>query len=109
MGSAAVKRPENGGRQLFSFARLPGLRPQAFVAGLLAHRLDRETQVLAAVRDGCTSIGQIVLRLYADVDQRLHQPAARSVLAHLGKLADEGRIVVVPAGPARLDSAFLAV
>jgi glyoxylase-like metal-dependent hydrolase (beta-lactamase superfamily II) len=84
-------------------------RPQAFVAGLLAHRLDREAQVLAAVREGCTSIGQIVLRLYADVDQRLHQPAARSVLAHLGKLADEGRIVVVPAGPARLDSAFLAV
>jgi glyoxylase-like metal-dependent hydrolase (beta-lactamase superfamily II) len=84
-------------------------RPHEFVGGLLAHRLDREAQVLAAIRDGCSSIGPIVLRLYADVDQRLHQPAARSVLAHLGRLADAGQIVIVPAGPPRLDSTFLAV
>ena len=81
----------------------------AFVSGLVAHRLDRERQVLDAVRDGCTTIGAIVLRLYADVDQRLHKPAGRSVLAHLGKLVDDGRIVMVDGGPPRLDSTFVAV
>jgi bifunctional N-acetylglucosamine-1-phosphate-uridyltransferase/glucosamine-1-phosphate-acetyltransferase GlmU-like protein len=36
----------------------------------------------------------MVARMYADVDKRLHPAAARSVLAHLIQLADEGRVVV---------------
>ncbi len=84
----------------------PIVEPATFVSGLVAHRVDRERQVLEAVRDGCTTIGSIVLRLYTDVDQRLHKPAGRSVLAHLAKLVDDGRIVVVDGGPPRLDSVF---
>ncbi len=84
-------------------------RPREFVDGLIAHRLDREQQVLAAVRDGCDSVSQIVLRLYTDVDPRLHQPAARSVLAHLAKLVDDGRAVAASGGRPRLDSVFAAV
>jgi glyoxylase-like metal-dependent hydrolase (beta-lactamase superfamily II) len=81
-------------------------RAQEFVGGLLAHRLDREDQVLAAVRDGCGTVAEIVLRLYTDVDPRLRQPAGRSVLAHLGKLAIDGLVVAQPPGPPRLDSSY---
>ncbi len=83
-------------------------RPREFVTGLLEHRLDRENQVLAAVRDGCATVAEIVLRLYTDVDPRLHQPAGRSVLAHLAKLVADGQVVNAPAGPPRLDSTFIA-
>ena len=58
-----------------------------FLEAFLAHRLDREAQVLAAVRGGHTSIKQMVEVLYADVRKELHKPAARSVLAHLVKLS----------------------
>ncbi len=84
----------------------PIAEPTTFVDGLIAHRLDRERQVLEAVRDGCTTVGSIVLRLYTDVDQRLHKPAGRSVLAHLAKLVDDGRVVVVDGGPPRLDRTY---
>ena len=50
-----------------------------------------------------------MLRLYTDVDQRLHQPAGRSVLAHLAKLVDDGRVAVVAGGRPRLDSVFVPV
>jgi glyoxylase-like metal-dependent hydrolase (beta-lactamase superfamily II) len=84
-------------------------RPSAFVNGLIDHRIERERQVLDAVRDGCATVAEIVLRLYTDVDPRLRQPAGRSVLAHLGKLVDDRLIVVAPDGPPRLDSTYLAV
>jgi glyoxylase-like metal-dependent hydrolase (beta-lactamase superfamily II) len=80
-----------------------------FVGELLEHRLDRERQVLDAVRDGCGSVAEIVLRLYTDVDQRLHQPAGRSVLAHLAKLVEDDRVSVATDGRPRLDSVFIPV
>ena len=60
---------------------------------LLEHRRERETQVLACLREGRDSIAAMVAKLYADVDQRLHKAAARSVLAHLIKLEHEGRVM----------------
>ena len=66
--------------------------PQAYVGQLIAHRQEREAQVLACLRGGITSIDAMVAKLYADVDARLHRAAARSVLAHLIKLVDEGRV-----------------
>lgn len=80
--------------------------PRPYVTALVGHRLDRERQVLDAVRDGSDTVGSIVLRLYTDVDQRLHKPAGRSVLAHLAKLVSDGQIVVVEGGPPRLDRTF---
>jgi len=70
-----------------------------FVDAFLAHRLAREAAVLARVRDGDESIASIVRTLYADVDRKLHKPAARSVLAHLVKLVDDGLVAIAaPAG-----------
>lgn len=82
--------------------------PRAYVEALVEHRLQREQQVLEAVRRGLGEIPAIVAELYADVAEELHQPAGRSVLAHLVKLVDEGRVGVVDGGRPRLTSSFVA-
>jgi glyoxylase-like metal-dependent hydrolase (beta-lactamase superfamily II) len=65
-----------------------------FLDAFVAHRLEREAQVLAAVRSGQSSIAAMVEVLYADVRKELHKPAARSVLAHLVKLVHDGLVTV---------------
>jgi glyoxylase-like metal-dependent hydrolase (beta-lactamase superfamily II) len=77
----------------------PVTEPAPFLDAFLAHRLDREAQVLRAVRDGLTDIGAMVKVLYAGVREELHKPAGRSVLAHLIKLVDDG--VVATEGDTR--------
>jgi glyoxylase-like metal-dependent hydrolase (beta-lactamase superfamily II) len=61
------------------------------VAAYLAHREEREAQVLAALQAGDDTPAAIVRRVYADVDPALHPAAERSVRAHLDKLVAEGR------------------
>lgn len=58
----------------------------------LAHREEREGQVLAALADGPRSIPEMVEVIYAAYPPDVHPLAARSVLAHLRKLEDEGRV-----------------
>jgi glyoxylase-like metal-dependent hydrolase (beta-lactamase superfamily II) len=79
--------------------------PAAFVSDLIEHRLEREAQVLDAVRNGLDTIPAMVEVLYAAVRTELHKPARRSVLAHLVKLAAEGSVVPDTALP-RLDSTY---
>jgi glyoxylase-like metal-dependent hydrolase (beta-lactamase superfamily II) len=64
----------------------------ARVEGYLAHRLEREAQVLAALAAGDRTPAEVVARVYAAVDPALHPAAELSVRAHLAKLAAEGRI-----------------
>ena len=71
----------------------PVTDPKPFLAAYLEHRLDRERQILACIREGLSTIPQMVTRMYADVDKRLHPAASRSVLAHLIQLEQEGRVV----------------
>ena len=67
--------------------------PQATIDGYIAHRLERERQVLASLKArGSASIPEIVEELYADVATELHPVAERSVWAHLRKLADDGEV-----------------
>ncbi|MGA9795003.1 MAG: MBL fold metallo-hydrolase [Rhizomicrobium sp.] len=68
--------------------------PKPFIQAYIDHRLEREAQVLACLRDGVDTIPQMVARMYVDVDKRLHPAAARSVLAHLIQLEQEGRVIV---------------
>jgi glyoxylase-like metal-dependent hydrolase (beta-lactamase superfamily II) len=63
----------------------------ARVEGYLAHRLDREAQVLAALAAGDRTPAEVVARVYVAVDPALHPAAELSVRAHLAKLAREGR------------------
>jgi glyoxylase-like metal-dependent hydrolase (beta-lactamase superfamily II) len=68
--------------------------PKPFVRAYIDHRLDREAQIVACLRDGVSTIPEMVARMYADVDKRLHPAAARSVLAHLIQMTNDGRVVV---------------
>lgn len=82
--------------------------PQRYVAELIEHRLARERAVLRCVRDGMAHIDDIVALLYADVRAELHGAAARTVLAHLVKLVDEGQVAVVDGGRPSVASRFAA-
>ena len=68
---------------------------QPFLHAYLAHRLEREQQVLALVRAGDSTIAAMVTVLYANVRRELHKAAARSVFSHLVKLVDDGTVHVV--------------
>ncbi len=63
-----------------------------FLAAYLAHRVERESQILDLVRSGVERISDIVAVLYADVSPGLHKAAGRSVLSHLVKLVDDDLI-----------------
>ena len=69
-------------------------QPAAVVAEYLAHRRERESHVLEAVRAGCQTPSQVVARVYAEVDPALHPVAERSVRAHLAMLVDDGRVAI---------------
>ena len=62
------------------------------IAEYIAHRLERERQILEALGDGFRTIPDMVAKIYADVDVRLHRVAAGSVESHLKKLARDGRV-----------------
>jgi glyoxylase-like metal-dependent hydrolase (beta-lactamase superfamily II) len=64
--------------------------PHGHVRALIAHRREREAQVLARLEAGEGRIPAIVADLYAEVDPRLHPAAGRSVLAHLIDLERRG-------------------
>lgn len=73
-------------------------RPQELLAYYIAHREQREQQVLDALAGGPIAIPAMVASIYADVDPTLHPVAQRSVLAHLLKLEREARVTREPAG-----------
>jgi glyoxylase-like metal-dependent hydrolase (beta-lactamase superfamily II)/8-oxo-dGTP pyrophosphatase MutT (NUDIX family) len=58
----------------------------------ISHRLERERNILEAVRNGATTPKEIVSQVYTDVSTKAHAMAERAVLAHLEKLRDEGRL-----------------
>jgi glyoxylase-like metal-dependent hydrolase (beta-lactamase superfamily II) len=66
--------------------------PQRFVKHLLAHRRQRENQILRAIGEGLVTIPAMVAAMYAMVDKRLHPAAGRSVLAHLIDLERRGLV-----------------
>jgi glyoxylase-like metal-dependent hydrolase (beta-lactamase superfamily II) len=69
----------------------------------IAHRLQRERQILEALGDGLRTIPDMVARIYADVDVKLHKVAGNSVESHLKKLVRDGRVRehVVTGAPSR--------
>lgn len=66
--------------------------PATHVRELIAHRENREAQILACVRDGILTIPEMVERMYATVDRRLHPAARHSVLAHVIHMVETGRL-----------------
>lgn len=75
-----------------------------FVQAFIDHRLEREAQIVAQLEAGLHSIKDMVSIIYADVDKRLHPAACHSVLAHMIRLVELGRVTCI--GPPCVDSEY---
>ena len=116
-GSTTVIPPDDGdlGVYLASLRRLldldirriypghgPVLEPaRPVIEQYIAHRLDRERQILAALGAGAETVGEIVARVYREVAPALHPVARLSVQSHLVKLEREERVRRRPGDPDR--------
>jgi len=65
--------------------------PIGLIDEYIAHREQREQQILKAMLDGARTVDDIVTHVYPDLAESLREAAADSVRAHLRKLRDEGR------------------
>jgi glyoxylase-like metal-dependent hydrolase (beta-lactamase superfamily II) len=61
------------------------------LAGYIAHRLEREASIVAALEAGAATLDEVVDAVYVDLAPALREAAASTVHAHLLKLADDGR------------------
>ena len=67
--------------------------PHKELRRLIAHRLNRERKVVAALeRLEHPSLEEMLPLVYDDVPERIHRVAARSLTAHLEKLVAEGAV-----------------
>ncbi|MDR3475280.1 MAG: MBL fold metallo-hydrolase [Devosia sp.] len=64
-----------------------------YARSLLAHRLERNGQVLEGVSSGANTIGKLVSRIYQGLAPALRLAAAKTVEAHLDYLTDAGEVV----------------
>lgn len=114
LGTVLIDPPEGNMQHYFeSLERLRSLENLSVIFGAhgpavgtpykkideyISHRLERETNILAAVRQGATGPKEIVARVYSDVSPKLYELAERSVLAHIEKLEAEGLVQTDSAG-----------
>jgi ribonuclease/clavin/mitogillin len=108
LGSVLIERPEGNMRDYLSslerIRALPNLsvifgghgpaiaNPYAKIDEYISHRLEREQNILQAVREGASTPQEIVARVYTDVSPKAHAMAERAVLAHLEKLQEDGSV-----------------
>ena len=62
---------------------------KAKIESFIAHRLEREKQIVAALENGAQSAREIVEKVYIDLKPELFRLAEKSVEAHLEKLREE--------------------
>jgi glyoxylase-like metal-dependent hydrolase (beta-lactamase superfamily II) len=65
--------------------------PVVLIDEYLAHRAQREQQILQAMLQGARTVTEIVRRVYPALPESLSEAAADSVRAHLAKLRDDGK------------------
>jgi glyoxylase-like metal-dependent hydrolase (beta-lactamase superfamily II) len=65
--------------------------PQNIVRAMLGHRKMREASILERLREGDTTVIQIVETIYKGLNPKLFGAACINVYAHLEKLIDEGK------------------
>jgi glyoxylase-like metal-dependent hydrolase (beta-lactamase superfamily II) len=66
--------------------------PPGVIGEYIAHRLEREEQVAAALASGPMTTNDVVASVYPDLDPALLPLAMQSAAAHLRKLVDDGRV-----------------
>jgi glyoxylase-like metal-dependent hydrolase (beta-lactamase superfamily II) len=64
----------------------------ALIDEYIAHRLQREQQILDAIAAGDLTAQEMRARIYPELDERLHGAAEIQITAHLIKLREEGVI-----------------
>lgn len=64
----------------------------ALIDEYIAHRLERERQVVEALAAGATTITEMREKIYATLDGRLREAAEIQIVAHLTKLTEDGRV-----------------
>jgi glyoxylase-like metal-dependent hydrolase (beta-lactamase superfamily II) len=62
----------------------------ALIDEYIAHRLEREQQVITALRNGARTVDELRQAIYPDLDPRLRGAAEVQIQAHLDKLRAEG-------------------
>ena len=67
-------------------------KAEAKIREYIQHRLEREQQVIQALRSGRNTIGDITEMIYVDVSAALKRVAEFSVQAHLEKLLRDGKV-----------------
>ena len=103
--SSVVIAPPDGNLKdyLFSLERLRNLPNLRFLCGshgsaifdakskiesYIAHRIEREKQILVALQNGATTVPEIVEAVYVDLKPELIRLAEKSVEAHLEKIRE---------------------
>jgi glyoxylase-like metal-dependent hydrolase (beta-lactamase superfamily II) len=66
--------------------------PAAKLDEYVAHRLDRERRLIAALEDGKRTVRELLDAVWDDAPPVLRPAATVTLAAHLDKLADEGRL-----------------
>lgn len=64
--------------------------PREVISQYLAHRQEREAQVIDCLKDGFQDLDAIVQRIYPDLADGLRRAARLMIEAHLEKLRDDG-------------------
>lgn len=64
----------------------------ALIDEYIAHRLDRERQILAAIAAGAQTLQELRKRVYPVLAPQLHRAAEIQLTAHLIKLREEGAV-----------------
>ena len=68
--------------------------PERKIKELIAHRLEREEQILSCLRLGKSSLTEVVRDIYPELDPSLVGLAEMQILMHLKKLVAEERATV---------------
>jgi glyoxylase-like metal-dependent hydrolase (beta-lactamase superfamily II) len=69
--------------------------PGSWIRELVAHRLEREQQLIDALAGAPRIVDTLVTRVYGDIDPRLAAPARASLMAGISWLLERGLIVRV--------------
>lgn len=80
--------------------------PKCYVQSFIAHREEREAQIVAYLRTGPKRIADFIPEMYAGYDKRLWYPAANSVYAHMLHLVETGRAMVVEGDEPKLTATY---
>ena len=106
-GTSFIDPPEGDlTRYLTTLHRMLELRPltiypghgplradaEEVLRGYIAHREEREAEVLAGLEAGDRTVRDLVARIYASYPEEVHELAGRTVTAHLLKLEHDGAV-----------------